>query len=70
MPGEEGAWYDSGMAELRPVDGDEGGPGVSRYEVLLGAPLDPSWSAWFDGLQVHPTADGHTLVPVPLARNI
>jgi hypothetical protein len=35
---------------------------VPRYEVLLGARLDPSWSTWFDGLQILPTSDGHTLL--------
>jgi hypothetical protein len=41
------------MPELAPVGG-------SRYEVLLGPRLDPSWSTWFDGLLLQPTLDGHT----------
>ena len=54
------AEYHSAMAKLQPVDGDQGGSGVPRYEVVLGARLDPSWSTWFDGLQLQPTLDGHT----------
>jgi hypothetical protein len=58
----DGAWYHSGMAELAPVDGDQGGPEAPRYELILGGRLDPSWSDWFDGLQLQPTPDGHTLL--------
>jgi hypothetical protein len=40
---------------------------VARYELLLGARLDPSWSSWFDGLLLVPTQDGRTRLigPVP-----
>src|SRR5262249_46485655 len=55
------AWYHS--------DVDEPPPGASpgerdepRYEVLLGVRLDSSWSSWFDGMQLHPTSDSHTLL--------
>lgn len=34
--------------------------GTPQYEVVLGVRLDPSWSSWFDGLQLEPTLDGRT----------
>jgi hypothetical protein len=40
---------------------------VPRYELVLGSRLDPSWSDWFDGLQVHATTAGHTVLRGPLA---
>lgn len=48
------------------LDADAGALGVPRYEVLLGARLDPSWSSWFDGLRLQPTRDGHTLLVGPV----
>jgi len=48
------------VTRLQRLDVDQGGRGVPRYEFVLGARLDPSWSTWFDGLQLQSTLDGHT----------
>ena len=61
-----GARYYSGMAEWQPVDADEGAASMRHYELTLRGRLDPSWSDWFDGLEVRPTADGHTVLSGPL----
>jgi hypothetical protein len=38
-----------------------GGPPVpTRYEIRVGGHLDPSWSAWFGGLDLAHEADGST----------
>jgi hypothetical protein len=34
----------------------------ARYEILVGAVLDGSWSAWFEGLQVTGVAGGQTAI--------
>jgi hypothetical protein len=56
-----GAWYHSQVHEQSP-SGSPSERGWPRYEVLLGARLDASWSSWFEGMQLQPTAEGHTLL--------
>lgn len=40
-------------------------PGV--YRLRLQGHLDERWAAWFDGLTITRTADGHTLLTGPVA---
>jgi hypothetical protein len=35
---------------------------MARYEFTLRGRLDPSWSDWFEGLQVRGNAQGHTFL--------
>lgn len=39
---------------------------VPRYEIRVKGCLAPSWSAWFDGLDVVATADGTTVISGPV----
>lgn len=34
----------------------------ARYEIRIRGQLDPSWSDWFDGLDVTPVDNGETLI--------
>lgn len=36
------------------------------YRIRVKATLDPSWSDWFDGLTVKPTAAGETVLTGPV----
>jgi hypothetical protein len=54
------------MTELPRVDGDRADRGAACYEFVLRGRLDPSWSEWFEGLQVQANAEGHTLLTGPL----
>ena len=38
-----------------------------HYEIRVKGQLDPSWSAWFDGLTVTHEASGDTVLAGPLA---
>jgi hypothetical protein len=37
-----------------------------RYEILIRGQLDPSWSHWFEGLDVTPLDNGETLIAGPI----
>jgi hypothetical protein len=37
-----------------------------RYELRVKGILDPSWSAWFDGLQVTSDDHGQTIIVGPV----
>jgi len=56
------ACYHSGVSVLEPGDRDPAESGRACYEFVLRGRLDPSWSDWFDGLQLRTTDDGHTLL--------
>ncbi len=36
------------------------------YEIRIEGELDPSWSEWFDDLQVTNTVEGHAILHGPL----
>jgi hypothetical protein len=38
-----------------------------RYEMRVRGVLDPHWSAWFDGLEVHSEEPGQTVIAGPVA---
>lgn len=38
-----------------------------HYEIRIRGQLDPSWSDWFEGLDVTPLDDGETLIAGPVA---
>jgi hypothetical protein len=40
--------------------------GPDRYEIRVGAVLDASWSAWFEGLEVTSDERGQTLIAGPV----
>lgn len=37
-----------------------------RYEITVEGRLDPSWSPWFDGLEVTASEDGTTVIGGPV----
>lgn len=37
-----------------------------RYEIYIRGQLDPSWSHWFEGLDVTPLDNGETLIAGPI----
>ena len=41
--------------------------GSCFYEIRVAGILAERWSDWFEGLEVHPGADGETLLSGPLA---
>lgn len=41
---------------------DLGPPDSSRYEIRLGARLDPRWAEWFDGMVLTHADDGSTVL--------
>jgi hypothetical protein len=48
-----------------PAGAVPGGP--ARYELRVQGVLEPSWSAWFDGLQVSSEPGGVTVLAGPVA---
>lgn len=38
----------------------------TTYLIKVKGTLDPSWSAWFDGLTLEPTPEGETLLAGPV----
>ncbi len=40
--------------------------GPDRYEIRVGAELDGSWSAWFEGLEVTSDERGQTVIAGPV----
>ena len=43
-------------------------PGTGRhYAITVQGHLTPRWSAWFDGLELTPVADGTTVISGPVA---
>jgi hypothetical protein len=43
------------------------GAAPARYELRVRGVLDPSWSAWFEGLQVSSDQTGQTTIAGPVA---
>jgi hypothetical protein len=43
------------------------GAAPARYELRVRGVLDPSWSAWFEGLRVGSDQAGHTTIAGPVA---
>ena len=38
-----------------------------RYEIRIKGELDPTWSTWLAGLELHSSRTGETLISGPLA---
>ena len=50
------------MTARAPHDADE-----PHYAITVQGHLAPRWSAWFDGLELTPVADGTTVISGPVA---
>jgi hypothetical protein len=50
----------------RPPSGDPPIEPPATYEIVVEGVLDPSWSAWFEGLRVTGEAGGRTVIAGPV----
>jgi hypothetical protein len=45
---------------------NDGDPAAGRYEIRLAGRLHERWAAWFDGMTVHQSEDGTTVISGPI----